>query len=71
MRLGVVAGTGNFPVSALWLAAFAGPVVFGAGYAARRWPPTLSPRVTRIFVFMLLALSGLSLALPSLVSMLG
>lgn len=70
LRLGVVAGTGNFPVASLWLAALAVPVVFGAGYAAKRWPPTLSPRVTRILVFLLLALSGLSLALPSLVSML-
>jgi hypothetical protein len=34
-------------------------------YAARRWPPPLPDALLKIIVFMLLFLSGLSLALPA------
>jgi hypothetical protein len=38
----------------------------GATYAARRWPPSLSPKTLRRIVFVLLFLSGVSLAAPAL-----
>jgi len=36
------------------------PVVMAATYAARRWPPPLSPKTLRRIVFSLLFLSGVS-----------
>jgi uncharacterized protein len=68
-RVGVVAASGNLSASVLWLSALAVPSVAGATWLARRWPPALSPRTMRRLVFLLLALSGLSLALPALVKL--
>jgi hypothetical protein len=45
--------------------------VFAATAAARRWPPPLTPALRRLVVFVLLALSGLSLAAPAALHMTG
>lgn len=70
-RNGIVVGTGAWPSSSVLLGLSAIPVVMGATYAARRWPPPLSPGVMRRVVFVLLFLSGVSLAVPSVRHLLG
>jgi uncharacterized membrane protein YfcA len=65
LRLGLVTGAGALPAAALPLLLVGAPAVFAATQAARRWPPPLSPAARRAVVFVLLALSGLSLALPA------
>ncbi|HST93349.1 MAG TPA: sulfite exporter TauE/SafE family protein [Microvirga sp.] len=69
-RIALVGVSGNLPVGSAWSGLMAVPVVMGATYAARRWPPPLSPRTTRRIVFVLLLLSGISLAAPSLAPLL-
>lgn len=65
LRLSLVTATGNIPPPSTLAGAAAVPVVMGMTYAARRWPPQLSAATLRIAVFVLLFLSGLSLALPA------
>ena len=65
VRLGLVAGQGKLTSGPLLAALLGAPLVAGATYAARRWPPPLSRRSLRAVVFALLALSGLSLAVPA------
>ncbi|MCB5176723.1 MULTISPECIES: sulfite exporter TauE/SafE family protein [Microvirga] len=70
-RIGLVGFTGNLPTGSAWFGLLAVPMVMGATYAARRWPPPLSPKTTRRIVFVLLFLSGASLAAPALVPIFG
>jgi uncharacterized membrane protein YfcA len=65
VRLVLVVASGNLPSTSPIALVFAIPAVMLATYAARRWPPSLSPRTMRTSVFVLLFLSGLSLALPA------
>lgn len=70
VRLSLVVGTGNVPPLSTFAGIAAVPVVMGMTYAARRWPLPLSARMQKAVVFVLLFLSGLSLALPSLLRLL-
>jgi uncharacterized membrane protein YfcA len=70
LRLGMVAAAGDFPTVAYWPAFLAIPAVICGTTLARRLPPPLSPTAIRLAVFVLLCLSGLSLALPSLAKLL-
>lgn len=65
VRLGFVVGEGKLTSGAAFAALLGAPLVAAATYAARRWPPPLSRRSLRAVVFGLLALSGLSLAIPA------
>ena len=69
-RTGLVAFSGNLPSGSVWSGLLAIPVVMGATYAARRWPPPVSPAMMRRIVFILLFLSGVSLGAPSLIHLL-
>jgi uncharacterized protein len=70
-RIGLVVGSGNLPASSDLTGLFAIPVVMGATYAARRWPPPISPVTMRKIVFVLLFLSGVSLGAPAVFRLLG
>jgi uncharacterized membrane protein YfcA len=65
VRLSLVAATGNIPPPSTLAGVAAVPVVMAMTYAARRWPPPLPDALLKIIVFLLLFLSGLSLALPA------
>ena len=65
VRLGMVAASGNLPSASAVALVCAVPAVMIMTYAARRWPPPLSRQTMRRLVFVLLFLSGLSLALPA------
>jgi len=65
VRLIVVVASGNLPSMSPVALILAVPAVMLMTYAARRWPPSLSQRTMRKIVFVLLFLSGLSLALPA------
>ncbi|MDO1582849.1 TSUP family transporter [Rhizobium oryzicola] len=66
VRLGIVAGVGKLPSASFWWGLLAIPVVIGATWLAKRFPPPLSPLAMRRLAFLMLFLSGLSLALPSI-----
>jgi uncharacterized membrane protein YfcA len=70
-RIGLVVGSGNLPAGSDLTGLFAIPVVMGATYAARRWPPPISPVTMRKIVFVLLFLSGVSLGAPAVLRLLG
>src|SRR6478735_3891561 len=53
-RIGLVAVSGNIPSNSTLSGLVAIPAVMGATYAARRWPPPLSPATMRRIVFLLL-----------------
>ncbi len=63
-RLLLVAVTETLPLDAAGWAMVGLPGVLVATYAARRWPPRLSTAALRRLAFVLLLMSGLSLALP-------
>ncbi len=65
VRLVVVVASGNMPSMSPIALILAIPTVMLMTYAARRWPPSLSQQAMRRIVFVLLFLSGLSLALPA------
>ncbi|CAM5458608.1 putative sulfite/organosulfonate exporter TauE [Mycolicibacterium aubagnense] len=65
VRLVVVVASGNIPSMSPVALVLAIPTVMLMTYAARRWPPSLSQQAMRRIVFVLLFLSGLSLALPA------
>ena len=69
-RLTLVAVSGNLPERSAMSGLLAIPVVMAATYAARRWPPPLSPKTLRRIVFSLLFLSGVSLGAPAIVHLL-
>lgn len=71
LRLVIVAFGETRPPASVWLGLLAFPAVMAATAAARRWPPRIAPRVLRLVVFALLALTGLALALPALIRMAG
>jgi uncharacterized membrane protein YfcA len=71
LRLGLVGAAGDMPGTAAPLLLAGAPAVFAATVAARRWPPPLTPAARRLVVFVLLALSGLSLAAPAALHMTG
>jgi uncharacterized membrane protein YfcA len=70
-RIGLVLGSGNLPAGSNLTALFAIPMVMGATYAARRWPPPIPPATMRTIVFVLLFLSGVSLGMPAALRLLG
>lgn len=71
LRLALVGATGNIPHGAVWWSLLAIPVVMALTYAAKRWPPPLSPLAMRRVAFSLLLLSGLSLAVPAFLNLIG
>ncbi|SEP96323.1 Sulfite exporter TauE/SafE [Faunimonas pinastri] len=70
-RLIVVAGAGNLPPARVWICLLALPSVMVFTFAARRWPPPVAPEIMRHVIFVLLCLSGISLAGPGLLHLLG
>lgn len=70
IRLVVVIGDGTFPAPSYWPSLFAVFSVMAGTQLARRLPPPLSPVAMRWMVFVLLCGSGVSLALPALITML-
>jgi uncharacterized protein len=70
-RIGLVALSGNLPSGSTLTGLLAIPGVMGATYAARRWPPPVSPVTMRRVVFILLFLSGVSLGAPAVIHLLG
>ena len=70
-RIGLVAAAGDLPPASTLLGLLAIPVVMGATYAARRWPPPIRPAAMRRIVFALLFLSGVSLAAPAVLRLTG
>ncbi|PDT39719.1 MULTISPECIES: sulfite exporter TauE/SafE family protein [Sinorhizobium] len=71
IRLGVVASAGHMPAAGFWWGLLAIPVVMALTLAAKRWPPPISNLAMRRVAFVLLLLSGLSLAVPALLKIIG
>lgn len=71
LRLVLVGASGNFPQASVWWGLLAIPMVMALTYAAKRWPPPISPLAMRRIAFFLLLLSGLSLAVPALFKLIG
>ena len=69
-RLGLVAASADLSAQSVGSGLLAVPIVSACTYAARRWPPPLAPTTMRRIVFMLLFLSGLSLAVPAAIHLL-
>lgn len=67
IRLALVAGAGHLPSASVWWGLLAIPAVIVATHLARRYPPPLSPLAMRRMAFLLLFLSGVSLAVPALI----
>lgn len=65
LRLLLVVASGNLPTMSPLALILAVPAVMAMTYTARRWPPSVSQGTMRRIVFVLLFLSGLSLALPA------
>ncbi|MGO4834190.1 TSUP family transporter, partial [Rhizobiaceae sp. 2RAB30] len=65
VRLGVVAAAGAMPATNFWWGLLAIPVVTVTTIVARKWPPPLSNLTIRRLAFLLLFLSGASLAVPA------
>jgi uncharacterized membrane protein YfcA len=70
-RIGLVIAAGDIPPASTLSGLLAIPAVVGATYAARRWPPPVSPTAMRRIVFILLFLSGVSLGAPGVIHLLG
>lgn len=70
VRLVLVAASADLPAPSAWSGLLAIPIVIASTYAARRCPPPLAPTTTRRIVFLLLFLSGLSLAVPAIAHLL-
>ncbi|WP_018237612.1 TSUP family transporter [Ensifer sp. BR816] len=71
IRLGVVASAGHMPAAGFWWGLLSVPVVIALTFAAKRWPPPLSYFALRRLAFALLLISGLSLAVPALIKIIG
>lgn len=65
LRNVIVTFSGNLPTGSIWWGLLAIPLVMTATYAARRWPPPVSPATMRRIVFVLLFFSGVSLGAPA------
>jgi uncharacterized protein len=70
-RIGLVIASGDLPAASTLSGLLAIPAIMGATYAARRWPPPISPATMRRIVFVLLFLSGVSLGAPAVIHLLG
>ncbi len=70
-RIGLVAAAGDLPPASTLLGLLAIPAVMAATFAARRWPPPISPAILRRIVFILLFLSGVSLGAPAVLRLTG
>jgi uncharacterized membrane protein YfcA len=71
VRLAIVTGSGNLPQGSTWWALLAAPVVILLTFIAKRWPPPMSAIAIRRAAFTLLLLSGISLAAPALINLVG
>lgn len=71
IRLSMVAVAGEVPHSGFWWGLLCIPVVMIMTSVAKRWPPPLSALSIRRMAFGLLLLSGLSLAVPALLKIIG
>jgi len=71
IRLAMVAAAGAVPNGSFWWGLLCIPVVMIMTFLAKRWPPPLSALSIRRMAFGLLLLSGLSLALPALLKIIG
>lgn len=71
LRLGVVAASDQMPSGHFWWSLLAIPVVILFTFLARRFPPPLSPVALRRLAFVLLFLSGASLASPAVLTLIG
>jgi len=71
IRLAMVAAAGDVPHSGFWWGLLCIPVVMIMTFVAKRWPPPLSALSIRRMAFGLLLLSGLSLAVPALLKIIG
>jgi uncharacterized membrane protein YfcA len=71
IRLAMVAAAGDVPRGGFWWGLLCIPVVMIMTVAAKRWPPPLSALSIRRLAFSLLFLSGLSLAVPALLKIIG
>jgi uncharacterized membrane protein YfcA len=69
VRLATVAAAGQMPPASMWWTLIAVPAVVAFTYLARRWPPPASPLTLRRGAFVLLLLSGLSLAAPAIATL--
>lgn len=69
LRLGTVTFTGEMPTGGFWWSLLAIPAVILCTYLARRFPPPLSPVALRRLAFVLLFLSGASLAVPAFLTL--
>jgi uncharacterized membrane protein YfcA len=70
-RTGLVVATDQIPAASTLSGLLAIPVVMAATHLARRHPPPVSQATMRRVVFALLFLSGVSLAAPAAIRMLG
>jgi len=68
-RLTTVIVAGDLPPVSNWWALAALPMVIALTYIARRWPPPISNTGMRRLTFALLALSGLSLVIPAIITL--
>jgi uncharacterized membrane protein YfcA len=71
VRLAVVASAGHMPADGFWWGLLAIPIVIALTFAAKRWPPPLTTLAIRRVAFVLLLLSGLSLAVPAFFKIVG
>jgi hypothetical protein len=65
IRLGIVAFAGDLPPADHWWGLLSIPVVIALTLAAKKWPPPITHLTMRRLAFVLLFLSGVSLALPA------
>lgn len=71
IRLAMVAAAGDMPRDGFWWSLLCIPAVMAMTFAAKRWPPPLSALSIRRLAFGLLLLSGLSLAAPAFLKIIG
>lgn len=71
IRLATVAAAGDMPRDGFWWSLLCIPAVMAMTFAAKRWPPPLSALSIRRLAFGLLLLSGLSLAAPAFLKIIG
>jgi uncharacterized membrane protein YfcA len=70
-RISLVVLSGDLPSGSNLTGLLAIPAVMSATYLARRWPPPVSSTTMRRTVFILLFLSGVSLAAPAVIHLFG
>lgn len=65
VRLGIVAHNADMPPAPFWWGLLSIPVVVGLTIIAKKWPPPVTQLTMRRVAFVLLLLSGVSLAAPA------